>query len=674
MVDLTKKKHVSEYATDKLEDGDKVIAYRSTNAVGDKVFRGDIVEGTAASISDGTSTDLKMYSDKALKDSLNTGAIPIGTAAEIETGTDTTAKLYAPDQLNSAIDSLIETAVPDGTEAQIIAGTDTTERKYTPADINGAVKDIAGAQYTGRTAMKAITGLAAGDVVYLSEGGRSGTFEYLVGDYSAEVAADTLEGVFVALDSDSDGSEGVLKRVFSGDIDAEWFGYSVGTAISDAVNAAISLGFFIGKNTINVPQTAGECFVDKDIIFKQATKLVSTGFSKLFVATTGEGAVWVRNTAGVGIVIDGAAYGERLRFNSMNGISFNGGGLSGDLLKLKKTQNFHMKDVQLFGSLGRTVLIQDMYDSWFDDSYFQTSGTAGSVASFEIDDSAGSPISHNNNIRFRGCTWEANNGQPIYIWGAGTGAGNTQITFDSKCKCENVSVNDYQMKIVDAGAIDFQGMLIVSSGTSGSIGGQVYIENCRNIRGSLDVAHNSGGATLVSVVKLNGYSRCDLELFPAEANVIDGLSGDYIFDNSTGSYDSRSSFSSMYMGSKELITNNTTINQFQPVGIDVPSAAGLRLRRNGGTDSNTAIHIDGDSNGGLYAGKNSSGEFVVSTTSDLDGSAILKVERDGTIVYTKTPSLTVGSAGGAAALPATPSGYLTINVSGTDFLVPYYNA
>ena len=236
MVDLTKKKTLAEYETGSLADGDTVVTYRSTNAVGEKVFRGDIVAGTAASIADGTSTALKMYSDKALKDSVNTGAIPIGTDTEIETGTDTTAKLYAPDQLNSAIDSLIETAVPDGTEAQIIAGTDTTERKFTPADINGAVKDIAVAQYAGRTEMKAITGLTAGDVVYLSEGGRSGTFETLpAGDYSAEIAADPLEGVYVLLD---DGQ--TLKRRLNGYVTPEMFGAILdGTDMFEETNAAI---------------------------------------------------------------------------------------------------------------------------------------------------------------------------------------------------------------------------------------------------------------------------------------------------------------------------------------------------------------------------------------------------------------------------------------------------
>ena len=51
-----------------------------------------------------------------------------------------------------------------------------------------------------------------------------------MGDYSAEVAADTLEGVYVALDSDSDGSEGVLKRRLNGRIPStSMFGGVVGS-------------------------------------------------------------------------------------------------------------------------------------------------------------------------------------------------------------------------------------------------------------------------------------------------------------------------------------------------------------------------------------------------------------------------------------------------------------
>ncbi len=37
-----------------------------------------------------------------------------------------------------------------------------------------------------------------------------------------------------------------------------------------------------------------------------------------------------------------------------------------------------------------------------------------------------------------------------------------------------------------------------------------------------------------------------------------------------------------------------------------------------------------------------------------------------------TTQTTVGSAGGASALPATPTGYLTVMVGNTPFVVPYY--
>lgn len=48
----------------------------------------------------------------------------------------------------------------------------------------------------------------------------------------------------------------------------------------------------------------------------------------------------------------------------------------------------------------------------------------------------------------------------------------------------------------------------------------------------------------------------------------------------------------------------------------------------------------------------------------------LLLERDQHI---GAPSLTVGAAGAAAALPATPSGYLTVTVNGEQKLMPFYD-
>lgn len=45
----------------------------------------------------------------------------------------------------------------------------------------------------------------------------------------------------------------------------------------------------------------------------------------------------------------------------------------------------------------------------------------------------------------------------------------------------------------------------------------------------------------------------------------------------------------------------------------------------------------------------------------------------GKLSYTAgLTATTVGSAGGATALPATPTGYLIVDVAGTNFKVPYY--
>lgn len=45
------------------------------------------------------------------------------------------------------------------------------------------------------------------------------------------------------------------------------------------------------------------------------------------------------------------------------------------------------------------------------------------------------------------------------------------------------------------------------------------------------------------------------------------------------------------------------------------------------------------------------------------------------IQYTRSSRTTVGTAGGAAALPATPSGYIEIlDYTGQVKLIPYYNA
>jgi enamine deaminase RidA (YjgF/YER057c/UK114 family) len=56
-----------------------------------------------------------------------------------------------------------------------------------------------------------------------------------------------------------------------------------------------------------------------------------------------------------------------------------------------------------------------------------------------------------------------------------------------------------------------------------------------------------------------------------------------------------------------------------------------------------------------------------------NGTLSYAVRTDGKIVYVSgNTGTTVGAAGGASALPATPTGYLQVVIGGTTYKIPYY--
>lgn len=62
------------------------------------------------------------------------------------------------------------------------------------------------------------------------------------------------------------------------------------------------------------------------------------------------------------------------------------------------------------------------------------------------------------------------------------------------------------------------------------------------------------------------------------------------------------------------------------------------------------------------------------STPDIGNSPILKrpIILGDLTLGSPTTQTTVGAAGGASALPATPTGYLTVNVGNTSYVIPYY--
>lgn len=76
-----------------------------------------------------------------------------------------------------------------------------------------AVNLANGATVATRSALAAVAGLSNQSAI-LAESGREGTFVFSTADLSAEVAADTLQGIYVAPSSDTTGASGAWVRVF----------------------------------------------------------------------------------------------------------------------------------------------------------------------------------------------------------------------------------------------------------------------------------------------------------------------------------------------------------------------------------------------------------------------------------------------------------------------------
>jgi hypothetical protein len=93
-----------------------------------------------------------------------------------------------------------------------------------------------------RSALAAVPS-PSGKVAFLQEAGREGVFEFLSGDFSARVAADTLQGLYVA-SSSVPAASGCWVRVWDGvNGQPEWFGAVPNSGTSNclpALNACVS--------------------------------------------------------------------------------------------------------------------------------------------------------------------------------------------------------------------------------------------------------------------------------------------------------------------------------------------------------------------------------------------------------------------------------------------------
>ncbi|TXH41973.1 MAG: hypothetical protein E6Q97_36605 [Desulfurellales bacterium] len=151
-----------------------------------------------------------------------------------------------------------------------------------------------------------------------------------------------------------------------------------------------------------------------------------------------------------------------------------------------------------------------------------------------------------------------------------------------------------------------------------------------------------------------------------QANYFTGYAGgnDVVTSGITGRVLREAEFADNYT---DLSGRGTLYVGLGTLGIGTPGSAGAGIITVQSSDTNADLTLTPKGTG------------VVASTTSFRGNNMVTAAAAGTasagqIAWGATTQTTVGAAGGASALPATPTGYIIINIAGTNRVVPFYAA
>ena len=199
-----------------------------------------------------------------------------------------------------------------GSDTSPFADGDTVLLSFQPAGEKGQMGPSA-ASPADRTELAALD-TSTINSAFLLEAGREGQFAWRTGDYSAQVAADTRQGIYVAPTSDATGASGAWVRVLDGHLNVSWFGVGA-TDDYAAFQAAIDLlpaegGRIVVPNAAYVIETSPD-WGTKSLLWDIDPSAVFSG------AGTGQGKFPYANTNSAQLAV-GPFYQSKSQQHSTN--------------------------------------------------------------------------------------------------------------------------------------------------------------------------------------------------------------------------------------------------------------------------------------------------------------------------------------------------------------------
>lgn len=213
-------------------DGGTALAIKTASG-NNPASGGLIADMTVLGVVDNSGTEFQMLSDQS-------GAAIQAAAAN--------SLSYAEEWANKQEDSLVSVGAGGNGSSEYSA-----RHWAAKAAVSGGGSSGSSSLAT-RTALKALTA-TAGLTVLLTEAGREGTFIFKNGDYAANIAADTAEGIYIKANAIA-ANVGAWVRIYDGPVLITWFGASP-TNLNNTAVYNVAIAVLADGQTISWPKMSG---------------------------------------------------------------------------------------------------------------------------------------------------------------------------------------------------------------------------------------------------------------------------------------------------------------------------------------------------------------------------------------------------------------------------------